>query len=106
MRPFAAGELTAAGDITTAQAQRWKCMVDASTSAVGGRVLVGLGQRNNCHFHTNMRCSNNRPEQKLKIIRLFGRSFSLTPNLAVYQATYGVVFFSKASETLQLKWVT
>ena len=33
------------------------------------------------------------------------RPFLLPPNLAVYQATYGVIFFSKASETLQLKWV-
>ena len=105
MRPFAAGELTAAGGIAIAQAQRWECMVDASTSTVGGRVLVGLGQRNNCRFHATMRCLNNRSEQKMKIIRLFGRSFSLPPNLAVYQATYGVVFFSKASKTLQLKWV-
>ena len=54
MRLFVAGDLTAAVGIAMPLAWRLKEMVYENTSAVGGRVFVGLGQWKRCIFHAAM----------------------------------------------------
>ena len=55
LRLFAAGELTAAGEMAIALARTWEGRVDDNTSAVGGRVWDGLRQRKRLGFHARGR---------------------------------------------------